>query len=82
MLVGTPIVTLIIINTRFIQYIDDETVKDVKSYSMYFLISHQNEDGLFIEPDIDSNYRAVDKSIKSKPYEQYIPAKFHEILYN
>jgi len=82
LLVGTPIVTLIIINTRFIQYIDDETVKDVKSYSMYFLISHQNEDGLFIEPDIDSNYRAVDKSIKSKPYEQYIPAKFHEILYN
>ncbi|MFX0070465.1 MAG: ATP-binding cassette domain-containing protein [Candidatus Hermodarchaeota archaeon] len=49
-----------LINLPWIVYYDENEVKDMKDDMQYFASSHQNPDsGLFIEPDIDSNYRAI-----------------------
>ncbi|MGB5912156.1 MAG: prenyltransferase/squalene oxidase repeat-containing protein [Promethearchaeia archaeon] len=60
LLIGTPILTLILVNTRFISYIDEESVAYIKRNAAYFTKSHQNDDGLFLEPNIYTNFRAID----------------------
>jgi len=60
LLIGTPIFTLILVNIRFISYIDEQSVVYIKKNAAYFAKSHQNEDGLFLEPNIDTNFRAID----------------------
>ncbi|MFX1257363.1 MAG: prenyltransferase/squalene oxidase repeat-containing protein [Promethearchaeota archaeon] len=61
---------LFLINIHWITYYEEEEVEDLKDEMMYFSYTHQNPDsGLFIEPFIDCNYRAIDSinfSIASK----------------
>jgi ABC-2 type transport system ATP-binding protein len=59
-LIGTPVVTLTLINTRFVSYLTENEVEFVKSNAVKFTISHQNDAGLFVEPAIESNFRAID----------------------
>jgi len=59
-LIGTPIITLILVNTRFISYLSEDEVEFVKLNAVKFTKSHQNDNGLFVEPDIENNYRAID----------------------
>ncbi|TFF89304.1 MAG: ATP-binding cassette domain-containing protein, partial [Promethearchaeota archaeon] len=50
-----------LINFPWIVYYEENEVKDMKDDMLNFASSHQNhESGLFVEPDIDSNYRAID----------------------
>lgn len=55
-----PIISSILINTRFIRYINEDVVEQVKENATIFTRTHQNEIGLFIEPTIDANFRALD----------------------
>jgi ABC-2 type transport system ATP-binding protein len=58
---GFQIFLIGILNYPWITYYDENEVKDMKEEMLDFSNSHQNPDsGLFIEPDIDSNYRAID----------------------
>ena len=60
-LIGTPVFTLILINIPFIKYISEENVGTLKYNMGRFSAYHQNPDSrLFIEPDIETNYRAID----------------------
>jgi ABC-type multidrug transport system ATPase subunit/prenyltransferase beta subunit len=59
-LIGTTLITLVIVNVRFISYIDESVVQNVKYHNFVFTKTHQNEFGLFVEPNIDANFRAVD----------------------
>ena len=50
-----------LINYPWISYYDENEVEDLKDDMLDFANSHQNPDSdLFIEPNIDSNYRAID----------------------
>jgi len=50
-----------LINYPWITYYDENEVKDLKDDMLDFVNSHQNLDSdLFIEPTIESNYRAID----------------------
>ena len=59
-LIGTPIITLVLINVRWTYYIDEKDVEQVKNMATSFTSTHHNDIGLFVEPDIDSNFRAID----------------------
>jgi len=55
------IILLFLLNFPWVSYYDEEEVSDLKEDMMYFSNTHQNPDnGLFIEPNIDSCYRAFD----------------------
>ncbi|MHA1659664.1 MAG: prenyltransferase/squalene oxidase repeat-containing protein [Promethearchaeota archaeon] len=57
---SVPLITLALVNTRFIIYISEGEVQDYKKKMEYFSNTHQNPTtGLFVEPDIDSNYLAI-----------------------
>ncbi|MBA7688597.1 hypothetical protein ES703_97082 [subsurface metagenome] len=50
-----------LINYPWIIYYDENEVKDLKDDMLDFVNSHQNPDSdLFIEPTIESTYRAID----------------------
>ncbi|MFX1314463.1 MAG: prenyltransferase/squalene oxidase repeat-containing protein [Promethearchaeota archaeon] len=49
-----------LVNIRYISYIDEKEVQFIKDNAVFFTWTHQNEQGLFIEPNLDSNFRAVD----------------------
>lgn len=59
-LIGTPIVTLVLVNTRFVSYLTQNEVEFVKGNAVKFTLSHQNDLGLFVEPIIENNFRAID----------------------
>ncbi len=59
-LISTPIITLSLINARYKSYISEENVQQVKDATTFFAWTHQNDYGLFVEPDIDTNYRAIE----------------------
>jgi len=59
-LIGTPIITLVLINVRWTYFIDEKNVEQVKNMATSFTSTHHNDVGLFVEPDIDSNFRAID----------------------
>ena len=59
-LVGTPILSLVLINVRWTYFISEKDVVQVKNLATLFTSTHHNDIGLFVEPDIDSNYRAID----------------------
>ncbi len=51
---------MIIINTPYKQYFNDEEIRELKDDMLYFALTHQNpSSGLFIEVDIDSTHRAI-----------------------
>jgi len=66
-------VTLILVNTRFVSYLTENEVEFVKKNAVKFTLSHQNDLGLFIEPDIETNFRAID-SINFSLAEGVFPA--------
>lgn len=72
-LIGTPIVTLVLVNTRFVSYLSENEVEFVKSNAAKFTLSHQNDLGLFVEPDIETNFRVID-SINFSLAEEISPA--------
>lgn len=47
-------------NVNYIKYIDDNEVRFIKDNAVFFTWTHQNDHGLFIEPSLDSNFRAID----------------------
>ncbi len=59
-LVVATSISLVLVNIRYISYIDDNEVQFIKDNAAFFTWTHQNEHGLFIEPNLDSNYRAID----------------------
>ena len=59
-LIGTPIITLVLINVRWTYFIDEKSVEQVKNMATAFTSTHHNDVGLFVEPNIDSNFRAID----------------------
>ena len=55
------LIIIALINIPWKTYYEEHEVEDFKDDMLYFSNSHQNPDsGLFIEPNIDSNYRAID----------------------
>ncbi len=55
------ITILAVINYPWIKYYDDDELRDLKEDMMEFSYSHKNSDSdLFIEPEIDANFRAID----------------------
>jgi len=59
-LVCAPILSIILVNVNYIEYIDDNEVRFIKDNAVFFTWTHQNDHGLFIEPSLDSNFRAID----------------------
>ncbi|MFX1595541.1 MAG: prenyltransferase/squalene oxidase repeat-containing protein [Promethearchaeota archaeon] len=59
-LIFTPIISIVLVNINYIEYIDDSEVKFVKDNAVFFTWVHQNDHGLFIEPSLDANFRAID----------------------
>jgi ABC-2 type transport system ATP-binding protein len=59
-LIGITSIALVLVNVRYITYIEDHEVQVIKDNAVFFTWTHQNEQGLFIEPDLDSNFRAID----------------------
>ena len=59
-LIGTPAITLVLVNIPFIRYFPEKTAIQTKRNVEIFTRTHQNEVGLFIEPSIEVTYRAVD----------------------
>ena len=59
-LIGTPIITLVLINVRWTYFIDEKDVEQVKNIATSFTSTHHNDIGLFVEPEIDSTFRAID----------------------
>jgi ABC-2 type transport system ATP-binding protein len=51
---------LVLINIRWTYFIDEKDVEQVKNMATEFTSTHRNDIGLFVEPDIDSNFRAID----------------------
>jgi len=51
---------LVLINVRWTYFIDEKNVEQIKNMATSFTSTHHNDVGLFIEPDIDSNFRAID----------------------
>ncbi|MFX1567608.1 MAG: prenyltransferase/squalene oxidase repeat-containing protein [Promethearchaeota archaeon] len=60
MLFSLPSIALVLVNIRYIEYIKGDEIKKIKEESALFTWSHQNELGLFIEPSIETNFRAID----------------------
>lgn len=61
LLFGGPAITLIIMNAETRQFVTEEQVQILRRDTMNFTGSFENaKSGLFIETDIDSNYRAFD----------------------
>ncbi len=59
-LLSGPLILLAILNTPFKHYFSSEELESLKNEMMDFTSSYQNPStGLFIEPDIDSNFRAI-----------------------
>ncbi|TFG16913.1 MAG: ATP-binding cassette domain-containing protein [Promethearchaeota archaeon] len=54
-------------------YLTENEVEFVKFNALKFTLSHQNDLGLFIEPDIETNFRAID-SINFSLTENLFPA--------
>ncbi len=64
---GGEIVALILINIPWKAYYSEKEVRELKEEMMYFSYTHQNPNSdLFIEPSIDSTYRAIDSIDFSK----------------
>ncbi|MBD3215630.1 MAG: ATP-binding cassette domain-containing protein [Candidatus Lokiarchaeota archaeon] len=61
------LIALGIINIPFIEYFSESQVKSYKNDMAYFSGTHQNPENLFVEPTIDSNYRAIDSINFSSP---------------
>ncbi|MFX1572479.1 MAG: prenyltransferase/squalene oxidase repeat-containing protein [Promethearchaeota archaeon] len=59
-IVGIPSLALILVNIRYISYIDEDEVHSIKDNAAFFAWSHQNDEGLFIEPKLEQNFRAID----------------------
>ncbi|MFX1321110.1 MAG: prenyltransferase/squalene oxidase repeat-containing protein [Promethearchaeota archaeon] len=59
-LIGITSLSLVLVNVRYISYIEDHEVQFIKDNAVFFTWTHQNEQGLFIEPNLDSNFRAID----------------------
>jgi len=59
-LIGTPLITLVLINVRWTYFIDEKKVSQVKNMATSFTSTHHNDIGLFVEPEIDPNFRAID----------------------
>ena len=57
---GIPSVALVLVNVRYISYIEEDDVQFIKDNAAFFAWTHQNDLGLFIEPNIESNFRAID----------------------
>jgi len=56
-----PLITMVFVNIPYISYFTEEEVQTMKYEMNYFTNSHKHpESGLFIEPDIDTNYRVFD----------------------
>jgi len=51
---------LVLINVRWTYFIDEKDVEQIKNMATSFTSTHHNDKGLFVEPDIDSNFRAID----------------------
>jgi len=51
---------LVLINVRWTYFIDEKSVEQVKNMATAFTSTHHNDVGLFVEPNIDSNFRAID----------------------
>jgi prenyltransferase beta subunit len=47
------------VNIRFVSYISEKNVELIKLNAVEFTKSHQNDLGLFVEPDIETNFRAI-----------------------
>ena len=57
----SPLIIMGFINMPPKQFIDDETASGLKYLFTAFSVSHQNpQNGLYIGPTIDHNYRAID----------------------
>ncbi|TFF86802.1 MAG: ATP-binding cassette domain-containing protein, partial [Promethearchaeota archaeon] len=65
--------SLVLINTRFVSYLSESEVEFVKQNALKFTLSHQNDLGLFVEPNIETNFRAID-SINFSLAESISPA--------
>ncbi|MHA1105200.1 MAG: prenyltransferase/squalene oxidase repeat-containing protein, partial [Promethearchaeota archaeon] len=59
-LIGTPLLTLVLVNVPFVWYFDNETAYQIKTAAATFTKTHQNDAGLFVEPIIETNFRAID----------------------
>ena len=59
-LIGTPLLTLIFVNIPFVWYFNNETAYQIKTAAATFTKTHQNDAGLFVEPSIEINFRAID----------------------
>jgi len=59
-LIGTPLLTLVLVNVPFVWYFNNATANQIKTAGATFTKTHQNDAGLFVEPNIDINFRAVD----------------------
>jgi len=51
---------LVLINVRWTYFIDEKNVEQIKNMATSFTSTHHNDVGLFVEPDINSNFRASD----------------------
>jgi len=54
--------SIVLINVRWTYFISETDVSRAKNFATLFSSSHHNQMGLFVEPDIDSNYRAIDST--------------------
>ncbi|MFX1339026.1 MAG: prenyltransferase/squalene oxidase repeat-containing protein, partial [Promethearchaeota archaeon] len=65
---GAQLLIIGLINYPWITYYDENEVRDRKDEMLNFVNSHQNPDSnLFIEPTIESTYRAIDSINFSNP---------------
>ncbi|MHA1338372.1 MAG: prenyltransferase/squalene oxidase repeat-containing protein [Promethearchaeota archaeon] len=75
-LFGLPLILISILSVPPRTYIDHSTVGDMRWDFVKFASSHRNpESHLFIEPDIETNYRVID-SINWSDYKNYAPFQF------
>ncbi|MCJ7650637.1 MAG: hypothetical protein MUP85_18660, partial [Candidatus Lokiarchaeota archaeon] len=59
-LIGTPLLTLVLVNVPFVWYFNNDTAYQIKKSAATFTKTHQNDAGLFVEPGIEINFRAID----------------------
>ena len=59
-LIGTPFITIVLLNVRWTHFIDEKKVEQLKNMATSFTSTHHNDLGLFVEPDLDSNFKAID----------------------
>ncbi len=53
---------MVLINIRWTYFISETDVSKAKNLATLFATTHHNQIGLFVEPEIDSNYRAIDST--------------------